>query len=172
MEHEEETQEFFQNSGCTVQKAQEDLACGLEEFAQVAAAVNRTLALDDLEGSEVSVVIADDELVRTLNRDFRGKDSTTDVLSFPVNDLKRPLVQEMAEGLLPERGEAGGIALGEIYISLLKAAEQAREYGNTLIEELCFLAVHGTLHLMGYDHIVETDEQVLRGKQREALGRN
>jgi probable rRNA maturation factor len=68
-----------------------------------------------------------------------------------------------------ENGDA--IFLGEIYISIDKAREQAEEYGNTFLEELRFLTVHGTLHLLGYDHIEEEDELIMREKQRIALGR-
>ena len=82
------------------------------------------------------------------------------------------MAEALQEGLQPEMSEYGdAIFLGEIYISVDRAQEQAEEYGNTLEEELCFLTVHGMLHLMGYDHIEAADEQIMRAKQREILGR-
>ena len=123
---------------------------------------------EGIEDAELSVAIADDEIIRELNREFRQKDSATDVLSFPANDVTKPLREMMEEGFEPEVGEGGAPFLGDIVISTDTAARQAQEYGNTLQEEICFLAVHGTLHLLGYDHIEPADEEIMREKQRLA----
>jgi probable rRNA maturation factor len=84
---------------------------------------------------EVSVVLAGDRLVRRLNRQYRGKDRSTDVLAFP--------------------GEGGEEGLGDVVISVPMAERNARREGHTVLQELDILALHGLLHLLGYDH--ETD---------------
>lgn len=132
----------------------------------------RAAELEGLQNFEVQIILADNDFIHQLNRDYRQVDAPTDVISFPANDLEKPLAEALQEGLQPEMSEYGdAIFLGEIYISVDRAQEQAEEYGNTLEEELCFLTVHGMLHLMGYDHIEAADEQIMRAKQREILGR-
>lgn len=153
-----------------LEHTREDIPAGLD--AAVERAVRQAMTMEGMESGEICVELSDDGTVQQLNREFRGIDATTDVLSFPANQLDEPIAQAIAHGLIPEPGEAeGAIALGDIIISMDKAAEQAREYGNTLEEEVCFLAVHGALHLMGYDHMNEEDERLMRQKQRQALGR-
>ena len=88
----------------------------------------------------VSIVLADDATVRRLNRDFRGKDMTTDVLSFPSGE------EELPDGTRP---------LGEIVISVAQAARQAKAAGHSLAREVRVLVIHGYLHLLGYDHEVD-----------------
>jgi len=117
---------------------------------------------------ELCLAISNDEQIRELNRDYRQKDASTDVLSFPANDLSMPLAKALKNGLEPELAESGAVYLGDIVISLDTAKKQAEEYGNELTEELCFLAVHGCLHLLGYDHIEPADEEIMREKQRIA----
>lgn len=132
----------------------------------------RAAEMEGLQNFEVQIILADNDFIHQLNRDYRQVDAPTDVISFPANDLEKPLAEALQEGLQPEMSEYGdAIFLGEIYISVDRAQEQAEEYGNTLEEELCFLTVHGMLHLMGYDHIEAADEQIMRAKQREILGR-
>jgi probable rRNA maturation factor len=87
-------------------------------------------------GGEVAVVLAGDGLLRRLNRDYRGKDRPTDVLSFP--------------------GDGGESGLGDVVISVATAERNARGLGRTLLQELDVLALHGFLHVLGYDH--ETDD--------------
>lgn len=135
-------------------------------------AAARAAALEGLEAFEVQIVLADNAFIHQLNREYRGVDAPTDVLSFPANDLVQSLADELLDGFEPEMSEDGeAIFLGDIYISVDRAQEQAAEYGNTVEEELCFLTVHGMLHLMGYDHMEPEEEKVMRQKQREALGR-
>lgn len=119
-------------------------------------------AVLDLEGfdrpAEVSVVITDDEEIRDINREYRGIDAATDVLSFPQC----------------ERGEElpdfGYVSLGDIVISAEHAVRQSELYGHSFERELSFLTVHSTLHLLGYDHVTsEEDERVMREKQRLAM---
>ena len=132
----------------------------------------RAAEMEGLQNFEVQIILADNDFIHQLNRDYRQVDAPTDVISFPANDLEKPLAEALQEGLQPEMSEYGdAIFLGEIYISVDRAQEKAEEYGNTLEEDLCFLTVHGMLHLMGYDHIEAADEQIMRAKQREILGR-
>ena len=103
------------------------------------------------------VIIVDEDKIRELNKMYRDKDSVTDVISFALED------NETIE--MPER------CLGEIYICLQRAKDQANEYGHSLKRELCFLTTHGFLHLLGYDHMKKEDEIVMFGKQEEILKR-
>jgi probable rRNA maturation factor len=98
---------------------------------------------------EVSVSFLSSDAIRTLNRDYRNMDSETDVLSFP--------------------GFAGSPALGDIVICLEVAERQAQEYGHSFERELAFLAVHGLLHLLGYDHDTPEGEAAMCAAQEEIL---
>jgi probable rRNA maturation factor len=102
------------------------------------------------EATTVSMVLATDETLRRLNREFRGKDATTDVLSFASGG------EELPDGSRP---------LGEIVISVPQAARQAEELGHSLARELRVLAIHGYLHLLGYDHEVD-DGRMMRLQAR------
>ncbi len=111
----------------------------------------------------VSVTIVDDQFIRELNRDYRGIDTPTDVLSFS-------LLEETGEE--PEiiwEGDEETLLLGDIIISAEAAARQAEEYGHSVIREFCFLAVHGVLHLLGYDHETAETEQIMEARQQEVL---
>jgi probable rRNA maturation factor len=100
-------------------------------------------------GGEVSVVLAGDRLLRRLNRDFRGKDRPTDVLSFP--------------------GAGGDEGLGDVVISVPTAARNARRLGHSVPRELDILTLHGFLHVLGYDH--ETDDGTMERLERRLRGR-
>ncbi len=108
-------------------------------------AINNALKYEEVEyNCEISLAFTDNEKIHILNRDFRGKDSPTDVLSFPL----------LEDGEVNEADIAkdGTLALGDIVISAERALEQAEEYGHSIEREMCFLAVHSVLHLLGYDH--------------------
>ncbi len=100
----------------------------------------------------MTVVLAGDGTLRRLNREFRGKDGTTDVLSFPAG-----------EGRLPD----GSHPLGEVVISVPQAARQAKAAGHALTREIRLLLIHGYLHLLGYDHEVD-DGTMMRLQRRLA----
>ncbi len=104
----------------------------------------------------LSVVLTDDAGIAELNRQFRGIDAPTDVLSFPQLDPSGPAAP------LPE-GEP--LPLGDVVVSLPRAEEQAREYGHSRERELGFLLVHGLLHLLGYDH--ETPDEAAAMEERQ-----
>jgi len=101
--------------------------------------------------SEVSIVLVDNSYIRELNLTYRGYDSPTDVLSFCLSD-----------GLT---GQENDQILGDVVISMEKAKEQAREYGQTLEREVAFLALHGILHLIGYNHDTLESEAEMKEKQ-------
>lgn len=110
--------------------------------------------------AEVSVTFTDDEGIRSLNRDFRQIDKPTDVLSFPLNDYSdvRLLINQPVE------------SLGDIVISLERAASQAEQFGHSFEREVAFLTVHSMLHLLGYDHVNSDEEDAeMRRRQREIL---
>ena len=108
-------------------------------------AIVKTLEYEGFEyDTSVSVTFCDNEHIKKLNKEFRKKDKATDVLSFPMYDFN--------EDEEPEIEPDGTVALGDIVISLERAKEQAKEIGNTFIEEVAFLTVHSMLHLLGYDH--------------------
>jgi probable rRNA maturation factor len=111
--------------------------------------------------AEVSVTFVDNEKIREINRDYRGKDKATDVISFAL--------EEMGDGEIEIVGVDMPPVLGDIIISVPKAREQAEEYGHSLMRELGFLAVHGFLHLLGYDHETEEEEKEMFSKQKQIL---
>jgi probable rRNA maturation factor len=111
--------------------------------------------------TEVSVTFVDNERIQEINRDYRGKDKPTDVISFAL--------EEEGEGEVSVIGEDLPTALGDIIVSIPKAKEQAEEYGHSFDRELGFLLVHGFLHLLGYDHLNEDDEKMMFARQEEIL---
>lgn len=122
-----------------IKNDQDKLRAGVTLRFLIKKAVTETLRYEDYRGNaEVSVTLTDDEKIRTLNREYRGKDMPTDVLSFPME----------------ERG-----LLGDIVISLERAAYQAELYGHSFERETAFLTVHSMLHLLGYDHETSDEDQ-------------
>ena len=117
---------------------------------------------------QVSVSIVSPEEIRELNRTNRQVDSVTDVLSFPTIDAGRKVidVDEFASDVDPETGL---LNLGDIVICLERAKEQAESYGHSLKRELAFLSLHGMLHLLGYDHMNEQDEEQMFSLQTVIL---
>ena len=110
--------------------------------------------------AEISLTFADNEGIRELNRSYRDKDSATDVLSFPLYDF---------HGGETPLGE-GRVELGDIVLSLERAAEQAAELGHGFEREAAFLCVHSVLHLLGYDHERSPeDEEIMCERQREIM---
>ncbi|HVI21309.1 MAG TPA: rRNA maturation RNase YbeY, partial [Bacillus sp. (in: firmicutes)] len=111
------------------------------------------------DGSELSVTFVTNDRIQEINREYRDKDKATDVISFAM--------EELGEGEIPLSGVDMPRILGDIIISLAKAKEQAEDYGHSFIRELGFLSVHGFLHLLGYDHEIEEDEQKMFGRQKD-----
>ncbi len=117
---------------------------------------------------EVSVTIVTPEEIKKLNNDYRNVDSVTDVLSFPTIDAARQVinVKDYAQDINPETGM---LNLGDIVICLERAKQQAESFGHSLKRELAFLSLHGILHLLGYDHMNEQDEQEMVALQTVIL---
>ena len=121
--------------------------------------------------TEVSILLTDNEGIKRYNKEFRGIEKDTDVLSFPNLDYDSPSDFSCVEGneidfINPESNE---IILGDIIISINKVYSQAEEYGHTLKREFAFLIVHSMLHLLGYDHIDEEDAAIMEPKQESIL---
>lgn len=128
-----------------------------EEKSLIVRACETALGMEGAKG-DITVLIADPEQIQTLNRDFRHVDRVTDVLTFPA--WEGEAIFAPADGYL-----------GDIMICMERAREQAEEYGHSLERELAFLAVHGTLHILGYDHMEPEEEALMRQRQREILER-
>jgi len=107
---------------------------------------------------EVSLVFVDNTQIHEMNRDYRGKDQPTDVLSFPQYDDLTQLES------YPEE-----LALGDIVISLERATEQADEFGHSLEREVCFLTAHSMFHLFGYDHDTDENTKIMREREEAVL---
>lgn len=105
---------------------------------------------------EVSVSFVDNEEIRELNREYRGVDKETDVLSFPMED---------------EFFIEGATLLGDIIISLEKALEQSIDFGHSLYREIAYLTAHSMFHLLGYDHREEEEKIIMREKEKEIMRR-
>ena len=103
-----------------------------------------------------NVIIVDNETIHKINKEYRNIDRETDVISFALEDDKT----------MPEDKIR---MLGDIYISIDKAKQQAKEYSHSLKRELCFLMTHGFLHLLGYDHMNKKDEEIMFPLQEKIL---
>lgn len=111
--------------------------------------------------SELSVTIVDNESIQQINKDYREKDMPTDVISFAL--------EEQGEEEIEIRGDDLPRHLGDIVISIDKVIEQAKEYNHSFERELGFLAVHGFLHLLGYDHMSTAEEKEMMERQDNLL---
>jgi probable rRNA maturation factor len=122
-----------------------------------------TLAAEKIEGdTEMGLVIAGQQRVRQLNKAYRGKDSPTDVLAFAM--LSGP------EGEAPFTVPPDGVRhLGEVIISYPQAVKQAEEQQHPIAREVAILIIHGTLHLLGYDHIKDKEAAKMRAREKEIL---
>lgn len=110
----------------------------------------------NLKDIEFNIILTNNEYIHKLNKEYRNIDRETDVITFALeDDLSFPEMENRV--------------LGDIYISIDKARTQAEEYGHSFKRELCFLAVHGFLHLLGYDHMVEEEEKIMFNLQEEIL---
>ena len=110
----------------------------------------------NLENVISNVIITDNETIHKLNKEYRNIDRETDVISFALEDDKTIIDSPIR-------------VLGDIYISLDKAKQQAKEYNHSLKRELCFLMTHGFLHLLGYDHMKKEDEEIMFPLQEKIL---
>ncbi len=136
------------------------LESSLVEYLEKAA----TLALELAGGApaaEAGIVLVDDAYIRELNRTYRKVDSSTDVLSFALQEDTgdEPVILGLEDDAV----------LGDVFVSVETAERQASEYGHSLEREVVYLAVHGLLHLLGHDHLEEIDRHRMREKEEEVL---
>ncbi len=138
--------------------------------------------------AQVNLTITDDESIRQLNREYRGIDSVTDVLSFPSLEFENPgdftqlleyVEAEDSDGELPADllndpddcfdPDTGELLLGDIVININRVFSQAQEYGHSLLREYAFLLVHSMLHLTGCDHMSDGERKQMEGLQEKIL---
>ena len=118
--------------------------------------INYCIKKLDLKNVLFNVIIINNEDIHNLNKNYRDIDRPTDVITFALEDYKDNI-------------NVGIRMLGDIYISYDKVVSQALEYGHSIKREICFLAVHGILHLLGYDHMIKEDEEKMFKLQKELL---
>lgn len=118
--------------------------------------INHTLEVMDAKESIFTIIFVTPEEIHELNKQYRGVDRVTDVISFALEDAHDVSLTDVR-------------VLGDIYICIDRMKEQALEYGHSETRELSFLTVHGLLHLLGYDHQTKEDEEVMFGLQRKIL---
>ncbi len=118
----------------------------------------------------VNISIVSNEEIRVLNKENRGIDKETDVLSFPMLEYEVPekLKSELCE--FDYDPDNNCVFLGDIILSKEKIELQAEEYGHTLLRESVYLTLHGILHLLGYDHMIDEDKKLMRAREKEILG--
>lgn len=128
----------------------------IAETKEIERVLEIAIANQKLGQVEFNVIIVDNPYIHKLNKEYRNIDRETDVITFALEDTKDITYENYR-------------LLGDIYISIDKAKEQAILYEHSLKRELCFLAVHGFLHLLGYDHMEEQEEKVMFGLQEDIL---
>lgn len=129
----------------------------IEELEKVQEVLEYATTFENLMNVEFNVIIVDKEYIHELNKNYRKIDRETDVITFALEDDNTVI------------NGSSSVVLGDIYICLDKAKNQAIEYGHSFLREITFLAVHGFYHLLGYDHMNKEDEEVMFAKQEEVL---
>lgn len=123
---------------------------------------------------EISILFVDNEAIREINREQRGIDRDTDVLSFPMLDYPKGKVYKeiyLKKSFDDSYFDDGKLVLGDIVLSLEKGKTQSEEYGHSFLRECCYLTVHSVLHLLGYDHMEEEDKKKMRAREEEILNK-
>jgi len=128
-----------------------------KDYAYLDKVIEETLNSEGVSNTVFSVIFVDMEEIHKLNKEYRGIDRPTDVISFALEDSKDVLTDVRV--------------LGDIYVCIPKMKEQASEYGHSETRELSFLVCHGLLHILGYDHIKKEDEKLMFSKQDKILER-
>ena len=150
---------YFTNVGIRKYTIKRVLTCALRHLKQ---------PVNDVE---LSVCVVTPDEIKALNGQYRGVDSVTDVLSFPTIDNPSRKVLDVDSSPCEVNPKTGKLNIGDVIICLDRAREQAKEYGHSLKRELCFLSLHGLLHLLGYDHIEPQDERQMIALQEEILSK-
>lgn len=128
----------------------------IKELEEIKKLVDFALNYQQIENSIFNIIIVDEEKIQEINREYRNKDSVTDVISFALEDDNTFIKTDFR-------------VLGDIYICIEKARLQALEYGHSFLRELSFLTIHGLLHLLGYDHMEKEDEKIMFELQERIL---
>ena len=128
----------------------------IKELEEVKKFIDFALKYQKINNAVFNIIIVNEKDIQELNKKYRGKDSVTDVISFALEDDNTFIKTDFR-------------ILGDIYICLKKAKDQSIEYGHTFLRELTFLAIHGLLHLLGYDHMKEEDEKIMFSLQERIL---
>jgi len=126
------------------------------EIESIKKVISLAIILEKIENVEFNIILVNNEYIHNLNRTYRNIDKVTDVITFALEDNKDIEYENYR-------------LLGDIYISIDKAKSQALEYGHSFEREICFLAVHGFLHLLGYDHMLKEEEEKMFGRQELIL---
>ena len=127
-----------------------------EEIKYIKKILKHAIKYKNLKNIYFNVILVDNKMIHEINKEYRNIDKPTDVISFALEDEEK------------ER-PVGVRQLGDIYISIDKAKEQAKEYNHSIIREVCFLSIHGLLHLLGYDHMKEEEEKIMFREQELIL---
>ncbi|MBE6151711.1 MAG: rRNA maturation RNase YbeY [Firmicutes bacterium] len=128
----------------------------LEELDSLNGLIDYAIKAENVSNVVFNVIIVDKEKIQEINKNYRGIDRVTDVISFALEDNEDIVYEDFR-------------LLGDIYICVDKVFSQAEEYGHSVLRELSFLTIHGFLHLLGYDHMTDTDEKVMFKRQEEIL---
>ena len=129
----------------------------IKEIETVKRLMDYSTKYEGVENVSFNIIIVDNNRIHEINKEYRGVDRPTDVVSFALEEEAFPTIE-------------GDIrTLGDIYISIEKAREQALEYGHSFEREISFLALHGLLHLLGYDHMEKEEEKIMFEKQDKIL---
>ena len=147
-----------------ISKEPETIAINESIVEEIKTAINLIGKLYDVDNHEVSITLTDDTTIHKLNKEYRGIDRPTDVLSFAFLESDEP------EIINNDTDEAVD-SLGDIIISVERAESQAVDYGHSLRREIVFLTVHGMLHLLGYDHMEEADRLEMEKEQEYIMFR-
>ena len=147
-----------------ISKEPETIAINESIVEEIKTAINLIGKLYDVDNHEVSITLTDDTTIHKLNKEYRGIDRPTDVLSFAFLESDEP------EIINNDTDEAVD-SLGDIIISVERAESQAEDYGHSLRREIVFLTVHGMLHLLGYDHMEEADRLEMEKEQEYIMFR-
>lgn len=137
------------------------------EFDKIADAVYKKLGQTDKLSIELDFVSPEE--IQTLNREYRGVDRVTDVLSFPYLDGVKGKVIRREDFGDDIDDETDSVLIGSVCINPERAKEQAEEYGHSLRREVCYLALHGFLHCFGFDHVEKADEEEMTALANEIM---
>ncbi len=139
-----------------IENKQTKIPIGDPVFKKLKTALEIASNIHGLAECEMSIILIDNTEIKRLNCEYRHQDHITDVISFALNDTLTLFSWEKKE-------------LGDIYISVERAEQQRVEYGHSFERELCYLAVHGLLHLLGFDHLNSKEQKIMREKEEQIM---